>query len=227
MTSLNTLLSSAAGLWVLEPVNKAKTLAEKQAAQEVLAKALIPKDGTLDGLLALLRVTSSLCKLDEAMGQACPLCKRELGFSEVQLFKQYHELLAGELERDIAALKGDIAKAVEFVTAVVNVDRKAWDKYTTIQAEVLTTAKSGSDLVVARCDVSKEPTAEAKAALESLKTAAAAWAAQLEAKKNAIAAATKGREELVKQLAKLRGEIEPLEYAQAIAERLERTLKAC
>ncbi|MGA2175848.1 MAG: AAA family ATPase [Verrucomicrobiota bacterium] len=226
LTSLSTLLTSAAGLWALEPASKEKLLAKKQTEQELLAKALIPIDGTLDGLLDLLRAASPLCKMDEAAGRACPLCKRDLGVPEVELFKQYHDLLAGELEKDIAALKGDIAKALEIATAVVNVDREAWEKFPTIQGEVLTAAKAGSDLIVASCDVSKEPTTEAKAALESLKISAAAWAGQLESKKNAIEAAAKGRQELVKQLAKLRGEIEPREYAQAIAENLEKLREA-
>lgn len=220
LTSLNTLLTSAAGIWALEPATKAKALAEKQAAQEVLAKALIPKDGTLDGLLALLRAASPICTMGEAAGHACPLCKRDLGIPEVELFKQYHDLLTGELEKEIVAIKADIATARESATAVEKVDRNAWDKCKTIQEEVLTAAKTGTDLIVASCDISKEPTAEAKAALETLKVSAATWAIQLESKKNAIDAAVKGRDELVKQLAKLRAEIEPLEYSQAIADRL-------
>lgn len=226
LTSLNALLTSVADLWAVEPASKTKTLAEKQAAQKVLAKALVPEKGTLDGLLALLRAASPMCKMDEATGHACPLCKRDLGVSEVELFKRYHDLLAGELEKDIVALKSHIATAVDFATVAINVDRKAWDKCATIRAEVLTTAKTGSDLIVASCDVSKEPTAEAKAALELLKSSVAAWAAQLETKNNAIDAAAKGREELVKQLANLRGEIEPLEYAQAIADRLDKLKEA-
>lgn len=220
LSSINTILSSADGLWALEPTSKAESLSKKRAEQEVLAKALIPKDGTLDGLLALLRAASPLCKMDDASGHACPLCNRDLGVSEVKLFKQYYDLLVGELEKDIAALKRDIAKALEFSAAVVNVDRKGWEKYTTIQAEVLTAARTDSDRIVASCDVSKEPTAEAKAALESLKGFVAVWVAQLESKNNAIETAAKGRDELIKQLSKLRGEIEPLEYAQAIAAQL-------
>lgn len=226
LTSLNTLLTSAAGLWALEPVSKAKTLAEKQAAQEVLAKALIPKDGTLDGLLALLRAASPMCKMDEAAGHVCPLCRRDLGVPEIELFKQYHGLLVGELEKDITAIKADITNAHESATAIGKVDREAWDKCKTIQEEVLTAAKTGSDPIVASCDISKEPTAEAKAALESLKASAITWATQLESKKQAIEAAAKGRNELVKELTKLRAEIEPLEYAQAIADRLAKLKEA-
>lgn len=220
LSSINTILSSVDGLWALEPTSKAESLAKKRAEQEVLAKALIPNDGTLDGLLALLRAALPLCKMDEAAGHACPLCNRDLGVSEVDLFKRYYDLLVGDLEKDITALKGDIAKALEFSTAVVKVDRKGWGKYTTIQAEALTAARTDSDRIVASCDVSKEPTAEAKVALESLKGFVAVWVAQLESKKNAIETAAKGRDELIKQLSNLRGEIEPLEYAQAIAAQL-------
>jgi recombinational DNA repair ATPase RecF len=222
LTSVSTLLASATGLWVLEPVRKAKTLAAKQAAQEVLAKALIPKDKMLEDLLALLRAASPMCNMDEAAGHACPLCQRDLGVPEVELFKRYHDLLNGELEKDIAVLKADIEKAGDLASAAVKMDRKTWDKYTTIQPEVLGAAKTSSDFVVASCDVTVEPTVEAKAALESLQSSSAAWEVQLETKKNAIDAAAKGREELVKQLTKLRSEIEPMEYAQAIAERQEK-----
>ena len=220
LTSLDALLTSAAGLWALESANKAKTLAEKQTAQEMLAKALIPEGSTLDVLLGLLRAASSICKMDEVAGHACPLCKRDLGIPEVELFKRYHGLLVGELEKDITAIKADITKAREFETSIGQVDRKAWDKCKTISEEVLTTARAGSDLVVANCDISNAPTADARAALESLKASAITWATYLESKKTAIEAAAKGRDELVKQLAKLRAEIEPLEYAQAIADRL-------
>lgn len=220
LASINTILISAEGLWAVEPAKKSEALIKKQTEQEVLAKALIPTGGTLESLLTLLRAAAPLCKMDEAAGHACPLCRRDMDSPEVELFKRYHDLLVGELEKDIAALKADIAKAVEYSNSVAKIDRKGWEKCTTIQAEMLTAAKTDSDHIAASCDVSKEPTAEAKASLESLKIFAATLAEQIEPKKNAIEAAAKGREELIKQLAKLRGEIEPLEYAQAISVQL-------
>lgn len=201
-------------------MSKAKTLATKQIEQKILAKALIPKDGTLDGLLALLRAASPFCKLDEATGDTCPLCKRNLGASEVDLFKQYYDLLAGELENDITKLKKYLTMAGELATTAGKVDREAWNKCTTIEPEILTSIKTGSDLIAASCDVSKEPTVEAKSALELLTASAITWAKQLKSKKDAIDTAESGRGELVKQLAKMRSEIEPMEYAQAISERL-------
>jgi hypothetical protein len=39
-----------------------------------------------------------MCKMDEAKDHECPLCKRDLGLPEVELFKQYHGLIVGEWE---------------------------------------------------------------------------------------------------------------------------------
>lgn len=220
LASLNTLLTSAADLWTLEPASKVKKLAEKQAAQKMLAKALIPQNGTFDDFLGLLRAASLMCEMADAAGLECPLCKRDLSVSEVELFKQYHSLLEGDLEKDITTIEAEITSAHATSTAVGQIDRKTWDKYIAIPEDILTTAKNGSDIIIVSCGISKEPTADAKAALESLKASAITWAAQLAAKKTAIDVAAKGRNELVKQLADLRTEIEPLEYKRAIAERL-------
>lgn len=225
LTSVNTLLISAEGLWALDPVGKAKTLSEKQGTQEVLAKSLIPAGRTLDDFLALLRAASQICKMDEAAGHACPLCRRDLGISEVDLFKHYHALLVGELEKEISAIKAHIAKAEELATAVEQVDHLAWEKCKTIPEKILSAARSNSDIIVKNCDIAKNPTEEAKVALASLKSAATDWAKLLESKTTAIETAAKGRDELVKQLTILHTEIEPLEYAQAIASRME-ALKA-
>lgn len=226
LTELNTLMTSAAELWALEPANKAKTLADKQGAQGVLAKELIPVNSTLDGLLALVRAASSMCNMDEAAGHACPLCKRDLSAPEVELFKQYHALLVGAFEKDITAIKSDLAKARKIAAAVGQIDRKAWDKCKTISEEVLAAAKTGAELIVASCDISKEPTMDAKSELESLKASVLTWTMQMELKKAAIEAAAKGRDELLKRLAGLRAELEPLEYAAAIAEGLDRLREA-
>lgn len=219
LTALNTLLTSAAALWALEPANKAQALQEKQVAQQEIAKNLIPRGNTHDEFFALLRATSPLCKMDEAIGHICPLCKRDLGAPEVALFKQYHDLLVGQLENEITAIKVELTNAKEFATVISKIDRKVWEKCKTIPEEVLLAAMASSEVIIANCSVSKEPTAEAKTMLETLKASVDNWAIQLQSKKDAIETASKGREELVKQLAKLRAELEPMEYAKAIIDR--------
>lgn len=221
LSSLNTLLDNAATMWEMEPSKKAKTLTDKRLAQGEIAKAIIPKGETLDKLMVLLRAASPLCKMDNATGHICPLCRKELGVHEVELFKRYNEVLIGGLENEIASLKSEIVTAANLSASVIGVDRMAWDNCATIHADILKEAKSGTELIVANCDVTKEPTDDAKAALEALKTSAVDWAVQKDAKKGAIDAATKGRDELARQIEKLRAEIEPLEYAQAIALKLD------
>lgn len=217
LSSLNALLDNAAAIWAIEPSKKAKALADKQRAQSELAKAIIPKDETLDRLMGLLRAAASLCKLDEATDHVCPLCRQDLGDHEVELFKRYHEVLIGELEKEIATLKAAIARSIELFALVAGVDRTAWNNCTTIHADDLKAAKNGTDQIVASCDVTKEPTDDAKTALEALKTFTADWGVHLVAKKAAIDTADQGRDELLKQMGKLRAEIDPLEYARVAA----------
>lgn len=226
LTSIGTLLSSAENLWAMEPVAKARTLDAKLAEQDVLAKTLLPKDGNLNGFMALLRAAAPLCKLESAAGNACPLCKRELGISEVDLFKQYHDLLVGELETEIDILKSDITQAKEFADAVRNVDYKTWGNSDTLPVELLKTAESAADLIVASCDLTKEPTEDAKLALDSLKAISVTWDQKLEAQAKTIMAAANGRGGLVRQLTKLSAEIESLEYAKSIYNRLDQLNEA-
>jgi recombinational DNA repair ATPase RecF len=220
VTAVNNLLSSVETLWSLEPTIKAKNLANKQAAQLELSRELIPDGSTLDDLLPLLHVASPMCKMDDATGQACPLCKRNLSDSEVDLFKRYHELLVGQLEKEITSLKADLAEAKNLADFVSQMDRRGWEKFTSLPEGLLKVAMIGTDLIVANSTTSTEPTQEAQDALVSLKAGVASWTGQLEAKQNAIDAAATGRDELVKKLSQLRDELEPLEYAHSLVEHL-------
>jgi hypothetical protein len=138
----------------------------------------------------------------------------------VELFRKYYELLADELEKEIKVLRAELSKAAELAEAVSGVNRNDWDKSSTLPSEMLAEAKTAAELIVVSCDVAKVPTHEARAALESLRKLSIKGAQLLKNKTEAIEASTKGRDELLNQLAKLRDEIQPLEYAQSIAERL-------
>ena len=152
LSSISTLLNSAERLWTLQPVVKVKDLATKQATQELLAKTLIPKNGTLENFLALLRAALPLCNFEVAVHQTCPLCKRELNEPEVALFKCYHDLLAGELEKEIIELQADLLKAESFVKALGAINRNEWDKCSILPADILAEAKIYSELIIVhRC----------------------------------------------------------------------------
>lgn len=220
LSSLSTLLDKAEQLWTLEPAAKAKELAEKEARQELLAKALVPENGTLEGLLSLLHAASALCNFESPAGQACPLCKRKLDGSEVQLFKQYHDLLTDELETQITSLRADLGMAADLAKEIGEVDRKGRDKSSTLSTEMLAEAEAGAEVVVDNCDSAKEPAAEARSRHKSLRLLCVKGTQGLEQKGKAIEAAEKGRGELEKQLAALGSEINPLKYAQSVAEHL-------
>jgi energy-coupling factor transporter ATP-binding protein EcfA2 len=217
LATLNTLLDSAENLWKLEPVAKANDLAVKMTAQELLARTLIPENATLERLLAILRATDPICDLSTAAGHSCPLCKRPLTISEVDLFKQYHDLLTGELEKEITAIRSDLDQAEQLVKTVQSIDRDDWEK-SILPAAVLEEAKIGSDLVARSCDLTRERSEEAKTALASLRILAARVTLQMEEKAKALEAAGTGEGELRKQLLSVQSEIESLEYQKSISD---------
>jgi energy-coupling factor transporter ATP-binding protein EcfA2 len=226
LASLGSFLGQVEKLWALEPAKKAADLADRRAAQESLASILIPTGGTLDSLLTLLRPASLLCKLDDASGQDCPLCKRGLGAPEVGLFRRYFDLLDGKLQTEISALEADVASAEEIGRGLAGIDRGAWGKFETIAADVLAEAREKSGLVAAECIGLMQPSPDARAALKSLRALEAALGGHLGSKRTAIDLAANGADALSDRLGKLLAEIEPLEYAQAIARSLEKLKKA-
>lgn len=220
LTELTALLDAAEGLWAINPVEKAKELDSKHNAQEVLAKALIPEGATLESLLSLIRSASSICNLEEAEHKSCPLCRRDLHAPEITLFKKYHELLAGDLEKDITKLRKDLEKAEEFSKKITNIDPSQWDKSFTLSKEIPTIAKPGAVHIKKNCGLKVERPPDAGTTLDALKALRDKGTETLEQKTKAIEAAEKDRGELLKQLMKLRVEIEPVDYAKAISARV-------
>ncbi|MBW5286786.1 AAA family ATPase [Burkholderia gladioli] len=216
LDSLSGLTKLATDLQQLDPVAKAKTVAAKQEAQEVLAGALVPSGATLDAVIALAKAAAPLCHLDAAMGESCPLCRRELGDAEARLFRQYSDLVIGELERDIAVLKADHAKAESLVERLGQTIVADWEKNVTIAPEFLTEAiRLGGD-IIRGCSMTVGVAPSALVALDDIAALIATWDRVLDAKTKAIEAASSGRIELLAKLAVLRKEIEPLAYAEAI-----------
>ena len=96
-------------------------------------------------------------------------------------------------------------------------NREEWDKSSTLPGDLCEQVKTGSEVVLKSCELDNEPADKAKEALKTLRTVISRGAQLLAQKAKAIEIATKGRGELIQALAQLRAEIEPLEYADAIA----------
>jgi uncharacterized small protein (DUF1192 family) len=176
-----------------------------------------PAGSAPESLLALLHAASALCNLDDAKGEACPLCKRAIADKESELFKRYRSLIVNDLEKEITALKEELNRASEVQLAVSTTNYLGWRKYVTVQPEFLSNAIRFAEIVVKDCTQLNEPNSESNTHLIRLKELACVAATHVESKTAAIDAAMKGQGEVSKRLQLLRAEIEPLEYAQTIA----------
>lgn len=220
LTSLNALLVSSEKLWDIHSSVKSNTLAAKQAALESLAKNLIPPGGTIVQLRSLLNAASSLCSLDSATHQNCPLCKQQLGTDEVDLFRKYHALITGDLEKEIVALQAELNEAATLLASIRAINPMDWDRFSTLPEDFKTAIKAGAGVIISNCSQTQEPSQESRTALTTLKGLHKIGLVVLQQKATAINAAESGKEEIEKRLKSLRNDIIPMEYAKIISESL-------
>ena len=221
LSSLEIIINATTSLWELEPVTKNKNLIKKQSEQEILAKTLIPTGETLENFLTLLRAAASLCNLQSPADHTCPLCKQDLGAKEIELFKKYHELLDGNLEKEITSIKLDLKNAEKFASEVSKVNRSEWTQSLMLPAQLINETNTDADLVISSALVNVEPIDKDKKALQSLKDLFATWTLQANTKKAAIDIAINDRQQLIIKLAKTLAEIKHLKYAQNISEKMQ------
>jgi recombinational DNA repair ATPase RecF len=226
LTNMRTVASTAARLWALDPVGSAKALEDKQAEQKVLAGVLVPKGQTLDALMTLAMAASHVCALDQASGEVCPLCRRRLEAAQVQLFGQYHELLTGQLEKDVVELKAKVETAGQLAASVDTVKPDVWDENSSLPTELLSRAKAAARSVVAGCSLTVSPSKDVRGVLATLEGLISDGAELLLTKAQAIESSANGRAELLRQLEALRLDIEPLAYAKLLSERVEKLRRA-
>jgi hypothetical protein len=221
VSSVESIIQNADGLWALHSEIIVSSIAEKQDAQKLLAQTLILPNSTLDGLLELLRVAAKFTDFSGPSTDPCPVCRRPVGESEQTLFRQYHDLLNGELERQISSLKDELKTAADLVKAVYEVDRKTWEKYVVPTSDVITLAENLSKPVVAGCATERAPSPGALHSLTSLKALLVDQKEALNQKSLAVETASKGQETVNQQIEKLAAELEPLEYSQTVSSELD------
>ena len=154
------------------------------------------------------------------------MCRRTLGEPEIQLFRLYHDLLQGQLERQIEPLRAQMKSAGTQAATVLNFNLSAWDAvHPGFRSEMITQIKVDAAALTAS-ELMMEPPEEIRLAFASLQGAQEAGKAQLEAKRSALEAASRGREDVGRQIAELRSSIEPLLYSRAVADQLAQLRKA-
>jgi recombinational DNA repair ATPase RecF len=226
LKSLNSLLDSSTELFALEPAKIGSKLTAALRERETIASSMVPEGRTLEALLSLIRSASLFCDLEDALGCPCPLCRRELGLQEAELFQRYQKLISDSLSAEIGRRQGELEKAATLAQTVTGVDRGQWKEYATISPETIEAADRSAAIIAAGCNISSAPAEDAKRELKSLKNWTKTIEGSLESKRAAVEAAAGGRAKLLTELSDLEMEIQPLQYKQAIADSLEGLKKA-
>jgi ABC-type Mn2+/Zn2+ transport system ATPase subunit len=220
ISSLEKVQGFATSGWAFNLAQTSSALVEKRMEQRALAEVFIPKGVSLDGFMALLELTAAVCPLDEAEGHNCPLCQRSLGEYEIELFKRYHELLNGLVEKDIETLQTSLTKAEEHLAAITAIKPEQWRELVTIPPNLLAEAINVTEPLFVDSKAVQDPSVESMAALLSLGALVNRMKELANAKENAIISATADRTTLLASLSHLQQEVGQLNYASAVATNL-------
>jgi hypothetical protein len=182
----------------------------------------LPKGVDPETFMALLEITSTVCPLAEAEGHSCPLCQRELREHEITLFRKYHDLLNGLLERDIETLEASSQKAQEYLKALSELNLEKLKELVAVPPALLIEAIDATKPILADSNAVRDPSPESIAALHVVETLEQKIRLMADGKRFAIEAATIGRATLLTQLVALQNEVEDLEYTNMVAAELEK-----
>ena len=196
----------------IDPVVQSRTLKEKEEELEVLARALIPTGANLDKLMALIRPANELCNLHSPEPEECPLCKQSLDVNELELFKQYADLLTGELDAAITQLREVIETGDKNLKVVADSVPDNWAKDSVIPPESIDPIKSIGKVIKGRFKKGFLIDQEGEAAAASLRTFVDEVSRSIEEKEELIENARKDRDELLRQLREVSTDCEALLY---------------
>lgn len=219
LVSLRTVAEKASLLWDVAPGAKAALLAQKMAAQSELSKSLMPASGGMtDAWRQLLKSASSCCDFSSIAPEAdCPLCRKPLGDDGMRLFKGYHELLIGALERDIQSIRDDLSRAETLSGEAISALPADIESYS-VPADLVAEAKSASSAVISRCSPKDDVAPDGIRARDELLALASRIETVVSQKAAAMDAAAKGSDEVLRRLAGLKAEIEKLSHVKALAD---------
>jgi wobble nucleotide-excising tRNase len=167
-----------------------------------------------------------ICELDKAEGEVCPLCKRKLEDDQIELFKQYHDIITGQLEAEINTLNIEINKVCEQVNRIKAINISSWSNLTTIDSNLILDLITSARAVIDSCGLDVEPTSEAKSALTIICEHVDSINELLLSKQQAIEMNKTGRDTVMQSLEKLKSEIQPLKYQEALSKNIDKLRKA-
>lgn len=217
---IHPILIASETLIEIDPVVQARTLKEKEGELEVLAKALIPTGANLEKLMALIRPANEVCNLHSPEPKVCPLCKQALEVNELELFKQYADLLTGELDVAIAQLRKVIETADKNLKVVADSVPDNWAKDSVLPPERIEPIKSIGKVIKERFKKGNLIDRAGEAAAASLRALVDEVSRSIEEKEELIENARKDRDELLRQLSEVSTDCQALLYRKEIAENI-------
>ena len=215
------IIEASKSLIEIDPVAQSKALKGKEDKLELLAEALIPSGANLDKLMALIRPANAICSLHSPEPVECPLCKQNLQERELELFKQYAEILTGELDTAITELRKRIKEAEKNLKIITESTPDDWAKDSVLAVETIDAIKNAGRAIQTRFNEGEDIDQDCKDATATIRALSDHLSKHLEEKEKLIEDAGKDRAKLLKQLGEISTECQTLLYTKEITKNID------
>ncbi len=204
-------------LWSFDIPSLDEKIKLKRDARQELENVVVPAGLDAAGFEKIIRATSSLCDFEHPESESCPLCRQSLSGEAQELFRQFHQYIAGSIAKDIEALTDYRNRAERYSKALDDIDFRKFDQVGTVSHEDLTNIRALVEEVLPFATLGPLPTQRILAATAELKKAIGVMGDYLLSKSSSLAAIAEGRDKVIKDLEALEKEAEPLQILERCA----------
>lgn len=217
-------------LWSFDVPSIDEGIRLKSEARQELEKIVVPAGIMTGSFESILRTASTVCNFEHPESETCPLCRQSLDVTAQELFKQFHQYVAGSIAMDIGVLANLRNSAEIYSQAIERLDFRKFDHAGTIPAEEIEAIRTLVEEILPFGALGANTIQRAFDAVAELKEAVSAIGLKLVSKSLSLAALAEGRDTVLRDKESLEEEVNPLEIlalCDANRDLLQEFVKAC
>lgn len=177
---------------------KMELLELKKNQQVLMSEKLMPINGTIEELITVVKASEKLCDFSEGKDQQCPLCRRLNEQEQRDLFKEYANLINGQIEKDIQEINLIINNADDKKKAIKNIFEQDLGKTTHLSSDIISWYVSLISTIHNFYNKKEGSKGDILTLVDSLKVKPTELQELITSKEKAVHLAQTGRQELLK-----------------------------
>lgn len=207
---VSTFIVCSENLWTFDIHSIDEKIQSKIDLRKELENSVLHPGIDAKSFANIIKATSTLCDFEHPESESCPLCRQSLDENAQELFRQFHQYIAGSIAKDIDELIEFRNRAEKYSLAIDAIDFRKLGIAATVSHEELTIVRDLVEEIRPFATLGQFPTQGCLKAITQLKKLMAIMGEQFVSKSSSLASISMGRENVIKDLKALEEEAEPL-----------------